>query len=588
MVLQRDTDLKIWGWADKGEKVTVRFQGKYYDTSPDEEGKWSVILPAQKAGGPFIMEINEITIRDILIGDVWLCGGQSNQETPIFRLVDMFPEINVSNNHMIRHYKVPTQESDTLEREIAGNERWTSAIASDVMTWTALAYFFAQEAYDHTKVPQGMLVSSKGGSAIESWISQDHLKEFPRLIIDQDALQAFNEAKKDKGSGRWSARDLDDSDWQTMQVPGTWEKNGIDVKGSVWHRKYFELPVSMDQKHAKLYLGTLVDSDSVFVNGFFIGSVPYMYPPRKYDIPAGILRNGKNNITVKLTSNFGKGEFIEDKPYKIVSDDITIDLTGTWKYKVGQDLDQLKTYSEQITDVKSAGSGLYNGMIFPIRNYRVRGVIWYQGESNTGRSQEYEPLMKSLITNWRELWDKPLMPFLLVQLPNFLRKDSQPSESGWAEIREAQAKTVQTIPYTALAVTYDVGEWNDIHPLNKKDVAHRLFWGARKIVYGENVVNSGPMYKDMIVEGDKIILTFTDAGGGLKSKDGALRHFAIAGDNKKFVWAKAEIKGNRVVVSSPDVKNPVAVRYAWSNNPEDANLCNKEGLLASPFRTDRW
>lgn len=588
MVLQRDTELKIWGWADQGEKVTVRFQGKFYDTNPDEEGRWSVILPALKAGGPFIMEINEIILRDILIGDVWLCGGQSNQETPIDRLVDMFPEINVSNNHMIRHYKVPNQESDALKEEIAGDEQWTSAIASDVMKWTALAYFFAQEAYEHTHVPQGMLVSSKGGSAIESWISQDYLKEFPRLIIDQVALEGLKQAKIDQGSGKWNARDLDDSDWNTMQVPGTWMKSGINVKGTVWHRKNFNLPASMDRKHAKLYMGTLIDSDSVFVNGSFVGSVSYMYPPRKYDIPAGILKEGQNNITVKLTSNSGKGEFIEDKPYKIVSDDVSIDLTGTWKYKIGQNLEDTKLYTKQLSNLQSAGSKLYNGMMYPIRSYKVKGAIWYQGESNTGRSHEYEPLMKSLIANWRDLWDEPSMPFLLVQLPNFLRKDIEPSDSGWARVREAQVKTSQTVPYTALAVTYDLGEWNDIHPLNKKDVAHRLFLGARKIVYGEKIVSSGPIYKEMKIEGDKIILTFTNIGSGLMSKNGALKHFAIAGDNRKFVWAKAEIKGDKVVVSSTDIKNPIAVRYAWSNNPEEANLCNREGLLASPFRTDYW
>ena len=365
MVLQRDAELKIWGWADEGEKVTVRFQNKYYDSEPDTDGKWSVILPPQNAGGPFVMEINEIIIRDILIGDVWLCGGQSNQETPINRLVDMFPEINVSNNHMIRHYKVPSQESNSLECEIADDEQWNSAIASDVMKWTSLAYFYAQEAYEYTQVPQGMIVSSKGGTAIESWISQEYLKEFPKLIIDQEALEGLKEAKKDKGSGKWNVRDFDDSDWKKMQVPGTWKKNEINVKGIVWHRKDFDLPTSMAGKHAKLYMGTLIDSDSVFVNGSFVGSTSYTYPPRKYDIPAGILREGKNNITMKLTSSSGNGEFIEDKPYKLVGDDITIDLTGTWKYQIGLNMEDIKQYRERLNNLKSAGSSLYNGMIYP-------------------------------------------------------------------------------------------------------------------------------------------------------------------------------------------------------------------------------
>lgn len=589
MVLQRDTELKIWGWAGQDEKVTVRFQGKYYDAQPDAEGKWFVMLPPQKAGGPFVMEINEIVIRDILIGDVWLCSGQSNQETPIARLTDRFPEINVSNNHMIRHYKVPTQQTvDTLKEEIAGNAQWHSGIASDVLNWTALAYFFAQEAYAHNQVPVGMLVSSLGGSAIESWISREHLKAFPQSVIDKEALDGMKDAEKDKGSGLWNRKDFDDAGWATMEVPGTWKANGINTRGIVWHRKEFDLPASMDRKHAKLYLGTLVDSDSVFVNGCFVGFTSYTYPPRKYDIPAGILRQGKNNITVRLTSRSGNGEFVADKRYKIVGDDVEIDLTGTWKYKVGKDLNEVKKYADRLTNLKSAGSGLYNGMIYPIRDYSVCGAIWYQGETNTGRPHEYAPLLKSLITNWRELRNKPEMPFLLVQLPNFMPKSEQPSESGWAGVREAQLKIAMEIPYTALAVTYDVGEWNDIHPLNKKDMAHRLFLGARKLLYGEKLVSSGPVYKAMRIDGNKIVLTFTETGGGLTAKGKPLKHFAIAGEDRKFVWAEAVISGNKVIVSNPEVKNPVAVRYAWANNPEEANLCNKEGLPASPFRTDNW
>ena len=587
MVLQRDTELKIWGWADEGEKVTVRFQGRYYDTEPDAEGKWAVTLPPQKAGGPFIMEINEIIIRDILVGDVWLCSGQSNMETPIARLVDRFPEINVSNNHMIRHYKVPTQNTvEELKEEIAGNAQWHSATASDVMNWTALAYFFAQEAYEHTKVPVGMLVSSLGGSNIESWISQEHLHEFPERLLNKNILSTFQTATNVKENLQIEV--TTDSDWQTMNVPGKWKDNGINTTGMVWHRKEINLPASMHRKHAKLYLGTLVDSDSVFVNGRFVGNTTYTYPPRKYDIPAGILQEGKNIITVRLESNSGNGEFIPDKPYKLVGDNVEIELTGQWEYKIDNGPARDKQLASYTLSLKSVGSGLYNGMIYPIRNYKVKGAIWYQGESNAGHPQQYGALLQSLITDWRELWDMPQMPFLLVQLPNFMPKSSQPSQSGWAGIRETQLRTAMNVPYTALAVTYDVGEWNDIHPLNKKDIAHRLFLGARKLVYGERVVSSGPVYKSMKIEGDKIILTFAETGSGLTSKGKYLKHFAIAGEDKKFVWADAVIKGNKVIVSNPEVKKPVAVRYAWANNPEDANLINKEGLLASPFRTDDW
>lgn len=589
MVLQRDTELDIWGWADPGEKVTVRFQGRHYDTETGADGCWHVLLPPQQAGGPFVLEVNEIVIRDVLVGDVWLCSGQSNQETPIARLTDKFPEINVSNNHMIRHYKVPTQDvKGELREEIAGNAGWHSAIASDVMNWTALAYFFAQEAYEHTHVPVGMLVSSLGGSAIESWISQEHLKEFPQLLVDQAAFDSLKLARQDRGAGRWQLPECDDSDWATMTVPGYWRENGADIRGTVWCRKTFDVPASMAGRHARLYMGTMVDSDSVFVNGTFVGFTSYTYPPRKYNIPAGVLREGKNVIAVRLTANGGNGGFVKDKRYAIVGDEAEIDLTGTWRYKTGIDQSEVQRLSARLANLDRTGSGLYNGMIYPIRHYRVKGAIWYQGETNAGNPAPYADYLKALITNWRELWQWPDMPFLLVQLPNFMEKKDRPTDSGWARIRDAQFRTALSVPHTELAVTYDVGEWNDIHPLDKKTVAHRLFLGARRLVYGEKVNASGPLYKDMQVDGDRIVLSFTETGRGLACRGKELKHFAIAGEDRKFVWAKAVIRGNKVVVSSPEVKHPVAVRYAWSDNPSDANLCNKDGLLASPFRTDNW
>ena len=589
MVLQRDTELDIWGWADPGEKVTVRFQGRHYDTETGADGCWHVLLPPQQAGGPFVLEVNEIVIRDVLVGDVWLCSGQSNQETPIERLTDKFPEINVSNNHMIRHYKVPTQDvKGELREEIAGNAGWHSAIASDVMNWTALAYFFAQEAYEHTHVPVGMLVSSLGGSAIESWISQEHLKEFPQLLVDQAAYDSLKLARQDRGAGCWQQPECDDSDWATMTVPGYWRENGADIRGTVWCRKTFDVPASMAGRHARLYMGTMVDSDSVFVNGTFVGFTSYTYPPRKYDIPAGVLREGKNVIAVRLTANGGNGGFVKDKRYAIVGDEAEIDLTGTWRYKTGIDQSEVQRLSARLANLDRTGSGLYNGMIYPIRHYRVKGAIWYQGETNAGNPAPYADYLKALITNWRELWQWPDMPFLLVQLPNFMEKKDRPTDSSWARIRDAQFRTALSVPHTELAVTYDVGEWNDIHPLDKKTVAHRLFLGARRLVYGEKVNASGPLYKDMQVDGDRIVLSFTETGRGLACRGKELKHFAIAGEDRKFVWAKAVIRGNKVVVSSPEVKHPVAVRYAWSDNPSDANLCNKDGLLASPFRTDNW
>ena len=591
MVLQRDVELDIWGWADPGLWVTVRFNGAYYETQTGEDGTWMVKLPPQPAGGPYLMEVNEIAIRDVLVGDVWLCSGQSNQETPIHRITEMYPEINVSNNNFIRHYKVPTQETlESLQEEIAGNAVWHSGVASEVMNWTGLAYFYAMEAYAKTGVPQGMLVSSLGGSAIESWVGQDYLKEFPHLVLDKEALAGREEAMKDKGEGVWNQPDIDDSDWGTMQMPGTWRENGLNVRGTVWMRKDFEIPVEMVGRHARLSMGTMMHNDQVYVNGVYVGSTGYEYPPRRYHIPAGVLREGKNVVAVRLNAPAGNGEFIKDKPYKVIGDAAEIDLTGIWKYKVGQDMAEARQYDDRLKNLRTVGSGLYNGMIHPIRHYKVKAAIWYQGESNAGRAHQYGSLMSALVQNWRDLWEMPDMPFLLVQLPNFMQKYDHPTDSDWARMREAQLQSFKTIPHTSLAVNYDIGEWNDIHPLDKKTLAQRLYLGARKVVFGEKVVASGPVYKDMKVDGNKIIITFTETGKGLAIRGGekTLKHFAIAGEDQKFVWADAVIKGNTVVVSSKDVPNPVAVRYAWADNPDDANLINKEGLLASPFRTDSW
>lgn len=589
MVLQRDTELKIWGWADADEKVTVRFRGLYFDSDPDDSGRWEVKLPPQSPGGPFIMEINELVIRDVLVGDVWLFSGQSNQETPITRLVYQFPEINTSNNHNIRHFKVPTQESLLPASDLSEvKSKWVSGTASEVMQWTALAYFFAQEAYQHQNVPVGIIVSSKGGTAIESWISQEGLVDFPQWVINRNALDSLQKIEDKQKENSLSTTYVDDSDWATIQVPGKWKEQGLNLRGTACFVKTFTLPAHYDRKHAKLFLGTLVDSDLTYVNGHFVGSTSYTYPPRVYDIPGGILREGPNNIVVKLTSNSGNGEFVADKTYKIIGDDLEVDLTGTWKYQVLKDLEEEKRLADQLRNLRIAGSQLYNGMIYPIKDYKISGVVWYQGESNAGKPHEYKPLLKSLITNWRSIWEWEQLPFSIVQLPNFMESSNKPSESGWAGIREAQLQTTMEVPNTTLAVTYDVGEWNDIHPLNKRDMAKRLYLGVRKLVYHEKIIASGPMYHSMKIDGNKIILTFSETGKGLICRGDELKHFAIAGEDKKFVWAEAVIKSNKVIVSSPEINHPVAVRYAWANNPEGANLYNKDGFLASPFRTDKW
>jgi sialate O-acetylesterase len=339
---------------------------------------------------------------------------------------------------------------------------------------------------------------------------------------------------------------------------------------------------------AKVFLGRIVDADVLYINGKQVGNTTYQYPQRRYNIPAGILKPGKNLFVVRVINNFGKGGFVPDKPYQLMAGKDTIDLKGYWEYKVGQVFTrQPGSFGGGGIAAQNQPAALYNAMIAPLTNYTIKGFIWYQGESNTGRAAEYAKLQPAMINDWRKKWKEPDAPFLYVQLPGFMDYNYSPSESQWAQLREAQLKSL-SVPNTGMAVAIDLGEWNDIHPDRKKPVGDRLAIAAMNIAYGEkDIVPMGPLYRSQQIEGNKIILTFSYVDGGLLTNDGeAPAEFAVAGADKKFVWAKAKIEGDKIVVWSDDIPNPKYVRYAWADDPVNPNLYNKEGLPASPFRTD--
>lgn len=609
MVLQRDTKIKIWGWASAGEKITVHFNNKIYNTNTSQDGKWFVTLAPMHSGGPYDMQIdasNHISIKNILMGDVWVCSGQSNMELPMQRLADKYPDVIANaDNPNIRQYNVSTKYNFKSAQEDLFSGRWQTTTPQSVLQFTAVGYFFAKTLYEKYHVPIGLIKSAVGGSPAEAWLSADALKQFPTYlrqanivrnqayvdsVIQADNAKTsawyFNIWQKDMGlheNIKWFDTNYNASSWQTMQVPGFWNEEGLpDTHGVVWFRKEFDVPANMLSKQLRLFLGTIVDRDSVYINGTLVGATQYQYPPRKYIVPAGLLHEGKNSIVVRVI-NYGNtaGGFTKDKPYKIFSGNDSIDLAGTWQYKLGVASDPIPA----TTTFNYMPGGLYNAMIAPLINYSIKGVIWYQGESNTDRAAEYRKIFSAVIEDWRKQWQQQF-PFLYVQLANFMQAKDQPSESDWAAVRDAQLKTL-AVPSTAMAVIIDIGEWNDIHPLDKEDVGKRLALAAEKIAYKENIVYSGPMYKSMRAEGNKIIISFTNTGSGLVAKNGKLEQFAIAGFDKKFVWANAIIKNNTVVVWSDLIKNPVAVRYAWADNPQGANLYNREGLPASPFATDK-
>ena len=607
-VLQRGTEIKIWGWASPEEEISVHFKNKVYLTKTDNQGNWHITMPAQKAGGPYKMELkggkNTITLHNILIGEVWLCSGQSNMELTMKRLQDYYAEaIKNSKNSKIRQFLVPDAYNFIQEQSDLSNGTWMEASPENLMEFSGVAYFFAKELYEEFEVPIGLINAALGGSPVEAWLSEDALKSFdtayntlqrfkdPDLISkieqkdqkrQQDWFALLNE--KDKGfikGSEWFLKDYNDATWSNMQVPGYWEDHGLpNIDGVVWFRRSIEIPQNMVNKEARLWLGRSVDQDHVYVNGTFIGSTGYQYPPRKYTIPNDLLVTGKNTITIRLINQQGKGGFIMDKPYFLSVGKDSIDLKGSWKYQLGTIMEALP----EPTFIRWQPSGLFNSMIAPLLNYKIKGAIWYQGESNTQNPKLYYNTFPALINNLRARWNIGNFPFIYVQLANYMEEAMIPSESQWAELRHAQLNTLK-LANTGMVVATDLGEWNDIHPLNKESVGQRLALNAQKVAYNENVVNSGPIFKSSEIKDNQIIISFKAVGGGLIANDGlALRQFQISGPDENFVWADAKIVENTVVVKNDSVANPTYVRYAWADNPFGANLYNKEGLPAAPFR----
>lgn len=613
MVLQREAEVRVWGWAAPNERITVDFIGESYDTEADSEGKWVVVLKDLRAGGPYQMNIastkEKITIKNILVGDVWVCSGQSNMVIPIERVKIIYEEeIANSENSFIRQFIVPDKYDFNTAKEDLDCGSWKAASKDTIYEFTAVGYFFAKTLFDRYQVPIGLIKACVGGTPVAAWLSEDALKLFPEELEVLEKLKndkyVDNIKKKEAASIDAWFKNLDEKDcgiskdsikwfepsyealgWNAMKLPSRWEDEGLQpLNGTVWFRKEVNIPPSMASKAAKLYLGTIVDSDSAYINGNFVGSTAYQYPPRRYEVPEKILKEGKNIITLRVISNNGKGEFIKDKAYKLFTEDQTIMLDGDWLYKVGA---ALKEPLPTTTFFQYKPAGLFNGMISPLLNYSIKGVIWYQGESDTDKPDSYKEMFTAMISDWRTKWKQEQLPFLYVQLANFMEAKTEPSESNWALLRDQQLRSLD-ISNTGMAVAIDVGEWNDLHPLNKKDIGYRLALLAEKITYGDlNIICSGPIFKSMKIEANKAIISFENIGSGLIAKgNNKLKHFAIAGTDRRFVWGQAVINDNKVIVWNDEVMNPTVVRYGWADNPEGANLYNKEGLPASPFTTE--
>ncbi len=601
MVLQRLQPLPVWGMAQPGEAVTVTFRGKKYTATADANGQWRVVLPKQKPGGPFIMQIAEQTLTDVMVGDVWLVSGQSNVDTNIERVYPQYAaDIDAYSNDNIRLFQVQTDYSTERKNDVKKTS-WKHLSKDNAWKFSALGYFLGQKMYNDTKVPQGVIQSSLGGSPVQAWVDIDSLKSYSyyrdyMLYTDADYVKyqtlANNRANDvwfklmndtDPGNGKYEKSDYDDASWQTYDQydNNAWAKHeGRPIIGSMWLRQHITVDAAHAGKAATLLLGTLHDMDYTFVNGKQVGVTYYQYPPRRYSIPAGLLHEGDNVIAVRIICKSGMANFYRNKPHEIVYEDGTRQPISTkWLTHKGSLLMEGPLGGK--VNTQNQASVLYNGMIHPLAPYALSGMVWYQGESNTGKPNEYGDLLTKLTGNWRTLWQRPDMPFCVVQLANHMEPTDQPQESGWAALREQQRLVSLANPHNTLAVAIDLGEAADIHPLRKREVAERCALALANQVYGKkNLLSPQPLSVTLQSEG--VVVTMDQP---LRPCDD-VKEFELKGNDGKFRNATARVDGTKVILTAPEGTVPTAVRFAWKNNPARLNLYGKNELPASPFQMD--
>jgi sialate O-acetylesterase len=607
MVLQRNKPIPVWGWADANERVEVRFNKQTKTITADKNGKWMVKLHSEKAGGPFELTIigkNKIVITNVLVGEVWICSGQSNMEFQVSKTMNSKVEIEDSNYPMIRHFGVAQDLSGSPKEDLKAG-KWAVCNKENVGDFTAVGYFFAKKIYAELKIPIGIINTSWGGTCVETWTSREAFEkspEFKEMIsevpqVDMDAIfetykkSVLDNLKKVQGfdvtmtnENQFSALNFKDSHWPEIKVPSLWENQQIgNIDGVVWMRKTIILSAEQAKKEAVLHLSKVDDEDVSYINGVEVGTNKIWEAQRVYKIPAGVLKEGVNVIAVRIADYTGGGGIYGDPAdLKIDFKDSNLPLEGFWKFNVVQ--------VKIAISPNSYPSLLYNAMVNPLIPYAFQGVLWYQGEANVWRAKQYKTVFPLMINDWRTQWEQGDFPFYFVQLSTFDEyKGNSKTGSKWAELREAQTETLK-LPNTGMVVTTDIGNAKDIHPTNKQDVGKRLAAIALNNVYGKKQVFSGPMYKSQEIKGNQIILTFDNIGSGLSASDsnGILNGFEIAGADKVFHSAKAIIKNNKVVVTSENVPNPVVVHYGWADDDTEINLFSKEKFPASPFRTDDW
>lgn len=624
MVLQQQTQAPIWGESKPNKKVeiTTSWNQKKYIALADAQGKWKIKVETPVAGGPYAVTISDgkaMKLDNVMIGEVWICSGQSNMEMEVGgsgKVTNYEQEIAEAQNYPnIRFLTVGKATSPIpVEDMTAADNGWQVCSPKSVASFSAAGYFFGKDIHKYQNVPIGLIDTSWGGTFIETWTSADALATMSAMQKNLDILKSVPLSKEDRekkfhsdiedwkkdiekidkgfvnGGAVWAAVNFEDDAWKAMKVPGLIQDQGLKgFNGIVWLRKTIDIPAHWAGKELTLNVGVIDDNDFTYFNGVQVGHTEGWMSSRSYKIPKELVKQGKAVIAVRVMDTGGTGG-INGNPESISIQRSKSDikqLAGDWKYKVSLNMNEIPQMPVNTVSEPNIHSFLFNAMLNPLIPYSIKGAIWYQGEGNTGYGYQYRELMPLLITDWRNRWGYDF-PFYIVQLASFTAQQKTPVESGWAELREAQTLTALHLKNTGMAVIIDAGEEFDIHPKNKPVVGQRLALAARAQTYGEKIPYSGPMYDTYQIEGDKIRITFKHTDGGLKTKNGeAPKGFTIAGVDHKFHWADAVIEGNTVVISSPEVALPVAVRYAWADYPI-CNMYNGADLPASPFRTDDW
>ncbi len=606
MVMQRGKANTIWGWSDPGDNVQVEIAGKTASGVAGADHRWQVKIQPPHVGGPYTMTIKghqTVELHNVLVGDVWLCGGQSNMQVSLRVARNGGDEIKAANYPQIRFFTVAPHSAYHHIDSVEGTWKVVSPETADMLS--AVAYFFARKVQQEIHVPIGLVVDSVGGTPAEAWTSVASLRplkdfDIPLAELEQRAAEGAPEYgnyimhwydQYDVGlKENWAAPDFDDSSWKPVQIPGGFSELGVpDTPAVAWFRKEIVLPDPLPAGLSLLFLGSIERMDTAYINGIEVGGSAWVENPRVYFIRDGVLKPGKNIVAIRVFKTKPQGGFLDKAEVLrlMLGDRTSVPLAGEWKGNLSVDARPPHPLPIGFENWPVMPSVLYEGMLAPIAPLSIAGALWYQGEQNSDRGFQYRKILPVMIADWRSLFQQGDFPFYIVSLPGFGHRSPTPIDDTWAELRESQAVTVANVPNTCLAVTIDTGDPDNLHPKDKLQVGERLAFCALAKHYGKHVVYSGPTLVSVKRLPGSIRLRFAHTNGGMVVKGSKLEEFSIAGADKKWYWADARIEGNTVIVSSPSVPNPQEVRYAWQSYPT-ATLFNGAGLPAAPFRTDTW